>query len=375
VGRRSQGGSHSRARRGRYYEPWGRRNMNEANHSVDLSELATRKADEVRSLISEPTWRRFVKKPWRLPLDPEHRRLLRRLHKAIREAPSLPPRVARSCGGACDANPRRRARELLCSGDPRTLSRDGVAELVDAWDQLLIVYGPEDFVRGLLATEYVQDAKRGQRQTRWRDVFRKPLPEGDAKEAWAAIEKGECLGDRLWNMRMMLSALYSARAELYELNRSRRMVKARYLWHLVPILLMLIALLAWALATIDDGVSSDIVVTATLAGALGGAVSGTYKLRDHISGIGVMRAFLSAVVVQLLLGAAAGLFAITVIESGLIDLDWIGQDWARFTVLAFAAGFSEPFFLGLVSRVAAVGEDERARGGNNTGSAESPGHS
>jgi hypothetical protein len=311
----------------------------------DLDQLAAGKAKEILALLSEPLW----KIGWRRrppPRDPEHRKLLRRLHAALIEVPRM--------AGAADA--RTRAAELL-DFEPRSLGLDATAELVNAWDQLLIDHGPEGFVRGLLAVEQVRDAS-GQGPTTWREVFGEPMPKGDSTDAWHAIDAGAALGTTDQAARRMLSVLYAARGSLYELDRARMMQKAYYLWRLVPVLLVLIVGLAVLVGTIDDGPSGQTIFAAALAGALGGAVSGTFKLRDQVSRIGQLRAFQPAIVVQPLLGAAAGLFLLAVLESRLIDIDWGGQDWAEAAVFAFAAGFSEPFFLGVVSRITAIGEED-----------------
>lgn len=96
-------------------------------------------------------------------------------------------------------------------------------------------------------------------------------------------------------------------------------------------------------------------ILASFAGALGGSVSGAYRLRDQIEGLNEMRAFKPALWVQPLVGAAAGLILLLVLESGLLGED--ASSWERTGLLAFAAGFSEPFFLGVVNRVTSAGPE------------------
>jgi len=60
-----------------------------------------------------------------------------------------------------------------------------------------------------------------------------------------------------------------------------------------------------------------------------------------------------------LIGAAAGLVLLLVLESGLLGND--ASTWERAGLFAFAAGFSEPFFLGVVNRVTTA-EPESGRG-------------
>ena len=79
-------------------------------------------------------------------------------------------------------------------------------------------------------------------------------------------------------------------------------------------------------------------------------------MRDHVTNINDLRAFAPAIVVQPLIGATAGLLLLVALDSKLIAVNWGGPDWASRGVIAFAAGFSEPFFLGIVGKVSAIGE-------------------
>lgn len=297
------------------------------------------KASEIVELISRPRWR-VGPRSFRAVHDPEHRKLLRRLHTNLLEVSHFDDQPEEM---------RTRVAELLAF-EPQSLSLDATAELVDISDQLVIAHGSESHVRGMLAYEDVRDAKQV-RPTIWSEVFGEPMAEGWPTQAATPLGPGEA-------PRRMLAALYAARASLYELERARLMQRAYYLLRLVPVLIVLVLGLAVLIGTIDGGPSGQTIFAAALAGALGGAVSGTFKLRDHIAHIGELRAFQPALVVQPLIGAAAGLFVLAVLESRVIDIDWGGQDWAEAAVFAFVAGFSEPFFLGVVSRVAAITDDK-----------------
>ncbi len=135
-------------------------------------------------------------------------------------------------------------------------------------------------------------------------------------------------------------------------------MKARHLWLLTPVLVLLVAALVFAIAAVGGGWRETFV--AAIAGALGGAVSGTYKLRDHITRIAALRAFEPAIAVQPLLGAGAGLFLLLALESDLLKVGNVAAgDWHVAGAVGFVAGFSEPFFLGVVNRVAGI--DEKAK--------------
>jgi hypothetical protein len=126
-------------------------------------------------------------------------------------------------------------------------------------------------------------------------------------------------------------------------------MKARHLWLLSPVLLVLIGAFATSIGL--AGGDWRVILLAALAGGVGAGLSGAFKLRDQVRNINDLRALRPALVVQPLLGAAAGLFLLLVLESGLLSvkLGWAGQG-----AVAFVAGFSEPFFLGIVNRVAEI---------------------
>jgi hypothetical protein len=88
------------------------------------------------------------------------------------------------------------------------------------------------------------------------------------------------------------------------------------------------------------------VLLAAAAGASGAALSGMLKFRDEVKLGTQMREFLPVYLVQVVVGAVFGLFIDLVIAA-----DWLSfaPSAASIGVLAFAAGFSEPFALGIVA--------------------------
>jgi hypothetical protein len=152
-----------------------------------------------------------------------------------------------------------------------------------------------------------------------------------------------------------LSFLYSQRTEAGRDRRARAGQKCRYLNALAPVLL---ALQAGLVVAIDYFAADEVwkaVAVAGTAGALGAALSGTMRIRDDLRDLDDLRSFWPAVRVQPLVGATAGLVVLLLMESGTLDMG-SGESghWAGPALLAFAAGFSEPFFLGLVHRVAVI---------------------
>jgi len=152
-----------------------------------------------------------------------------------------------------------------------------------------------------------------------------------------------------------LSFLYARRAEAGRERRAKAAQKRRYLNVLGPVLLVLQVGLVLAIdaAAGTEEVWKQIFVAGT-AGALGATLAGTMKIRDDLRELDDLRSFWPAMRVQPLVGATAGLIVLLVIETGTLDGGGESGSWAGRALVAFAAGFSEPFFLGLVQRVAVV---------------------
>jgi hypothetical protein len=202
----------------------------------------------------------------------------------------------------------------------------------------------------LLAAEFARD-KVETTATTWSAVFGQPPPADEVNLA----QSGQPFDNaRLTAVRHQLAALYRTRSIVYDLHRARQAMKGRHLLLLAPILAVL--LVAFAGTILAAGASPPSIALAAVAGALGAALSGTFKLRDHVTNINDLRAFAPSLVVQPLIGATAGLLLLVVLSSKLITVSWGGPDWASRGVLAFVAGFSEPFFLGIIGKVAAIGE-------------------
>jgi hypothetical protein len=310
----------------------------------EFEELAEERATQLLHLLREPSLIERVRFWESCPRDPELRKLLGRIHTAIRDA----QRLAAEHPAEFDEAARARAVALL-RRDPGRLSLDAALEIIDGWDQLLIERGDERYVRDLLATELARD-KIDTTATTWIDVFgsRPPKALGEALANGGGLDVAH-----LSAAKNQLAELYRTRSVLYDLSRARLAMKGHYLSVLAPVLLVLIAAFAVMIELAGGDLKS--ILLAAFAGAVGATLSGTFKLRDQIKTINALREFRPAVVVQPLVGAAAGLFLLLVLDSGAIKLDWGGSDWATDGAVAFVAGFAEPFFLGVVKRVAEIG--------------------
>ena len=105
-------------------------------------------------------------------------------------------------------------------------------------------------------------------------------------------------------------------------------------------------------------------VLAAVAGAVGSLMSGAARLRE-LRTITQLRLLRMGIWVQVVIGAAIGLFISLVIQSGLVGFPGVTQSNERLAagVYGFVGGFSEPFFLGVVRRLAAGGNEDSGRAG------------
>ena len=156
-----------------------------------------------------------------------------------------------------------------------------------------------------------------------------------------------------------LNCLYLKRAEAGRDRRAKAALKDLYLKHLtlvlVPFLLGL-GTIALVSTTGSHSVWRAFAVAA-LAGALGSTLSGVLRLRDQLLRMDELRAFKPAMLVQPLVGASAGALVFLLLASRALSVGSLDPAaWPSPGVLGFVAGFSEPFFLGLVDRVAGLPE-------------------
>jgi hypothetical protein len=297
------------------------------------------------SFWNRSTWQG---RPW----DAEHRKLFARLLSSLGDLRRLEHDNRCLDDGT-------KARLALLLSAPRALgSTDSTIELVDEVRKALVPIGDERYLRPLLVDERSRDLRRKSRQ-------KSGSSPGSTLIGWSDVYPDVSLSALLTGpfdiekVRTLLLSFYECRRERYRLHRARVRMKADYLLLLAPILFGLIAGLAIAIAVLHSGGGGTArTVLAALAGALGGSVSGAYRLRDQIEDLNQVRAFKPALWVQPLIGAAAGLILLLVLESGLLGQD--ASTWERTGLLAFAAGFSEPFFLGVVNRVTSAGADPRS---------------
>jgi hypothetical protein len=246
---------------------------------------------------------------------------------------------------------RQRSEDLL-TRDLKSLSIDSAWDLANELKQELLFLGDVSYVWTQLEYEAQRD-KKPNMWHRWSDHL-----EPTKLQALLAARRSDGAVDRPVQLDAVrsLKKLYELRAEAGMERRARAAQKFRYLTLLIPILFSLLLALSAAIYEVGGAGMWKMIALGASAGALGATLSGIFRVRDRLVELDDLRSFWPAMRIQPLIGATAGLFTLLVLESHAVKLadDAEPTPWAAWALFTFVAGFSEPFFLGLVRRVAVV---------------------
>ncbi len=225
---------------------------------------------------------------------------------------------------------------------------------LDELDRMIIELADSSLLYMLLKTE-VQSMKipLAQRQsegvTAWDQVFQphlldellkkychEPYWSTEARTYLQILQRERCRNELIWRQRMG--------------------TRARYFW--IVLLLLTPVVMGFGLASnllVGSSTGWKGTVLAAVAGAVGSLMSGAARLRE-------LRTITQ---LRLLRMGIFGLFISLVIQSGLVGFPGVTQSNERLAagVYGFVGGFSEPFFLGVVRRLAAGGNEDSGRAG------------
>jgi hypothetical protein len=177
----------------------------------------------------------------------------------------------------------------------------------------------------------------------------------------------------LYRVAQVLRLLVQKRAELLRHERLMDQLRNFYLPRLAITIAALLALTIFTiLLGLSDGIHSMLhpwaeLLAATWLGALGGALSGTLKLRD-IAELTSFRTVAKYLGIQPLIGGVFGLVSWLILSSGLITVG-SSDSWMTRAVVAFAVGYSEPLFVGILGRVMGLTTPGRGSSAGLTASA------
>lgn len=299
-----------------------------------LDERLEARAQLILALLADRS-RRLGQK--RILRSPEFRKNLDRLYTAIRDTQRL-----RNAGLLESDQEDMLRRLLLFADEPTTLNSDALGLLLEGVDQMLVEAGDEQLVESMLEIEYERDRYEG----------------GGPVPTWSTVH-GEERPTDLQDAKARLSTLLRARHALYTLRRAREGTRATRLVWLGPILLLLVLAFIVLASWVGVDTSWKDGALAAVAGAAGATLAAGRKVRDALPRMGDLRTFWYAFVLQLAVGAVAGVVLWGVLESGFVEFGANGEEWAVVATLAFAGGFSEPFLLKTVERVTGAGDEGR----------------
>lgn len=246
--------------------------------------------------------------------------------------------------------------QQLLDQDVSSLTIDSAWELAGALKRLNLRLGDEHYVAALLGHEAGR-AQQGGRWHPWDEHFEREELTG-LLDAYRTGRPSPAQQAQAVNR---LTFLYLMRAESGRNRRARAALKCVYLTRLAVVLLALLVGAGAATQLVSDEKLWHAVLLAGCAGALGSTLSGVLKARDHLVQLDELRGFWPTMRVQPLVGASAGLVVLMVLQSEVLTFGTAeaSSAWSAPGLLAFVAGFSEPFFLRIVDRVAVLPDRER----------------
>ena len=211
-------------------------------------------------------------------------------------------------------------------------------------ERLLIELGDRTYLAGRLADLY--DEQPGAVST-WRSLYGDELPAllpgGVTRHPEAAPPPGP---DEVEATRERLARLMHAKESQAQAVKARWALKQRVTGPTILVLLLAVAAFGAVVAAM---VGDDRALwSAAAAGAAGAALGGLIRLRDEVTLGTQARQFWLFFVGQVLVGVAAGVLVFLIDDGGLVAVAGGG---AGVAAVAFAVGFSEAAFVGLLTRL------------------------
>lgn len=165
--------------------------------------------------------------------------------------------------------------------------------------------------------------------------------------------------------RYFLEHLKQAQIEEYRYDRAKIQLRGIYLCHMRNVLIFLVPLLSifYILSSISENNLIFLLLMVLFAGGLGSVLSRAYKVskqplhaetdsKIHETPLGI-RALISerkVFLTQPVIGAAAALIIFLVFNAGLFNIGKMTPEASA--LIAFLAGFSEVYFIGIIDKVA-----------------------
>jgi hypothetical protein len=213
-----------------------------------------------------------------------------------------------------------------------------------ALERLLVELGDRSYLAGRLADVF--DEGPGTVGT-WRSLYGDELPAllpgGVTRQPGTVQPPGK---EEVEATRQRLARLMHVKESQTHLVKARWALKRGVLTPTVLVLLLAVA--AFAVAAARMVLPDQALWSAAAAGAAGAALGGLIRLRDEVTLGSQVRQFWLFFVGQVLVGVAAGVITFLVDDGGLVA---IAGGSSGVAAVAFAVGFSEAAFIGLLTRL------------------------
>jgi hypothetical protein len=224
--------------------------------------------------------------------------------------------------------------------------------VADSLKQLLLLLGDDAYIGMLLEQELVRS--KNNKRLSWNRY----LNSDELDELCKSYRRGDVTDSQRIRALESLSFLFDKRRDDGAHYRARVSMKGAAFWRAAALIGPLVIAVGVTTAVAGDVTVGSVALTAA-AGALGSTLSGALKMRELIT-INDIRALYGWSFLQPLVGAAAGLAVLLLMESEIVTLPGVdgAASWAAIATYGFLAGFSEPFFLGVVGKIAGAAEQQ-----------------
>jgi hypothetical protein len=211
-------------------------------------------------------------------------------------------------------------------------------------ERLLIELGDRTYLAGRLADLY--DEQPGTFST-WRSLYGDELPPLLPGGVTGRPETVPPPGpEEVEATRERLARLMHAKESQAQAAKARWALKQRVT--ALTILVLLLAVAAFGVAVAGMVADDRALWSAAAAGAAGAALGGLIRLRDEVAFGTQVRQFWLPFCGQVLVGVAAGVLTFLIDDGGLVA---VAGGSAGVAAVAFAVGFSEAAFVGLLTRL------------------------
>lgn len=335
-------------------------------------------------------------------ITPEHQRVLGEIHEALGELRRL--HLLKRGERPFDAEALDRSLVEMVEGrEVSALSIPASWEYALGLQRLLLTVGDRHYIKAQLESEWKKEiATEAPYRGRWSAYFDRKLLEdliAEYKKAEGVTEDGNAHRQAVEYL-TYLSVTRNSIGRSLAMNSNTRTLYLDRLTNVLAGLLLLLLVIIYVASFKDQfvffGVLQELgkggqanlgqfrlnpghpdfrhALLAGALGAMGSLISGFYTLRDKVKYLHDLRSFRAAMWAQPFVGATAGVIVFLAIRSGLIGLTVRGDldQWPAYGLYGFIAGFSEPFFLGIVSRVASTADKQKPGEGGEAPPVKSP---